>query len=60
MNRKIDVTENVQRYIDFDKDVSASPDATIPEIVKAIKEKRAEISSNSESKSDLELEQKKV
>ena len=26
--------KNVQRYIDFDKDVSTSPDATIPEIVR--------------------------
>ena len=32
---------------------------TIPEIVKEIKEKQAEISSDSESESDLELEQKK-
>ena len=55
----MDIAENVQRYIDFDKDVSTSPDATIPEIVKEIKEKQAEISSDSESESDLELEQNK-
>ena len=30
----MDITENVQRHIDFDKDVFTSPDATIPEIVK--------------------------
>ena len=30
--------------LDFYKDVSISPDATIPEIVKEIKEKQAEIS----------------
>ena len=33
----MDIAENVQRYIDFDKDVSTSPDAKIPEIVKEIK-----------------------
>ena len=59
LDRKMDGAKNVQRYIDFDKDVSTSPDATIPEIVKEIKEKQAEISSDSESKSDLELEQNK-
>ena len=56
----MDVTEYVQRYIDFDKDVSTSPDATIPEIVKEIKEKQPEISSDSESESELELEQNKL
>ena len=30
----MDMTGNVQMYIDFDKDVSTSLDATIPEIVK--------------------------
>ena len=55
----MDITENIQRYINFDKDVSTSPDATIPEIVKEIKEKHAEISLESESKSELELEQNK-
>ena len=29
----MDGAKNVQRYIDFDKDVSTSPDATISEIV---------------------------
>ena len=38
LNRKMDVMENVQRYMDFDNDVSTSPDAMIPEIVKQIKE----------------------
>ena len=42
----MDKTENVQRYIDFDKNVSTSPDAVIPEIVKEIKEKQAEISTD--------------
>ena len=42
----MDIAENVQRYIDFDKDVSSSPNATIPEIVKEIKGKQAEISSD--------------
>ena len=42
----MDKTENVQRYIDFEKDVSTSPDPTIPEIVKEIKEKQAEIFSD--------------
>ena len=51
--------ENIQRYINFDKDISTSPDATIPENVKEIKEKQAEISLESESESDLELDQKK-
>ena len=55
----MDITENVQRYIDFDKDVSTSPDAMILEIIKEIKEKQAEVSSNSASESDLELEQNK-
>ena len=55
----MDITKNIQRYIDFDKDVSTSPDAMILEIVKEIKEKQAEISSNSESESDFELEQNK-
>ena len=59
LDRKIYVTENVKRYIDFDKDVSTSPDTTIPEIVKEIKEKQAEISLESDSESDLELEQNK-
>ena len=40
----MDVTENVQKYIDFDKDNSTSPDVTILEIVK---EKQTEISSDS-------------
>ena len=39
LNHKMDLRENVQRYIDFNKDVSTAPDATIPEIVKEIKEK---------------------
>ena len=39
LNHKMDITENVQRYIDFNKDVSTSPDATIPVIVKEIKKK---------------------
>ena len=56
----MDITENVQRYINFDKDVSTSTDAMILEIFKEIKEKQAEISSNSESESDLELEKKQV
>ena len=38
LDRKTDITKNVQRYIDFDKDVSLSPDAMIPEIVKEIKD----------------------
>ena len=37
----MDVAENIQRYIDFDKDVPTSPDETIPKIVKEIKEKQA-------------------
>ena len=41
---------------DFYKDVSASPNVTIPEIVKEIKKKQAKISSDSESESDLELQ----
>ena len=52
----MDIMENVQRYIDFDKDFSTSPDATISEIVNEIKEKQAEISSDSESESDMDLE----
>ena len=52
--------KNIQRYIDFDKDVFTSPDATIPEIVKEIKEKQTEISSDQESESDMELEQNKL
>ena len=59
LNRKMDVAEKVQRYFDFDKDVSTSPDATTPEIVKEIKGKQAEISFDQESESDLELEQNK-
>ena len=59
LDYKMDITENVPRYIDFHKDVSTSPDPTIPEILKEIKEKQAEIPSDSESKSDLELEQNK-
>ena len=55
----MDITENVQRHIDFDKDVFTSPDAMSPEIVKEIKEKQAEICSESERESDLELEQSK-
>ena len=55
----MDITENIQRYINFNKDVSTSPDVLIPEIVKEIKEKYAEISSDSESDNDLELEQNK-
>ena len=51
----MNVTENVQRLIDFVKGVFTSSDATIPKIVKEIKEKQAEISSDSESESDLEL-----
>ena len=39
----MDITVNVQRYIDFDKEVTTSPDATINEIVKVIKEKKVEI-----------------
>ena len=42
----MDITENVQRYIDFDKDVSTSLDAMIPEIIREIKEKLTEISSD--------------
>ena len=34
----------MSRGINFDKDVSTSPDAMIPDIVKEIKEKQAEIS----------------
>ena len=45
--------------LEFYKDVSTSPDAMIPEIVKEIKKKQIEICSDSESKSDLELEQNK-
>ena len=55
----MDITENVLRSIDFDTDFSTLPDATIPEIVREIKEKQAKISSHSESESDLELEQRK-
>ena len=55
----MDLTKNVQRYIDFNKDVSTSPDATNPEIVKEIKEKQAKIFLDSESENDLELEQNK-
>ena len=47
------------KRLDFCKDVSRSPDAMISEIVKEIKEKQAEISSDSESESDLELVQMK-
>ena len=53
------MTGNVQMYIDFDKDVSTSPDAKIPEILKEVKGKQAKISSDQESESDLELEQNK-
>ena len=35
----MNVTENVQKHIDFAKDVSTSTNATIPEDVKEIKEK---------------------
>ena len=45
---------------DFHKDVSTSPDATIPDIVKEIKKKQVEISSDQESESDLEQEQNKI
>ena len=38
------------------KDVSTSPEAMIPEIVKSIKEKQAKISLESKSERDLELE----
>ena len=41
----MDVTVSVQKYVSFDNNVSTSPEATIPEIVKEIKEKQAEISS---------------
>ena len=44
----------------FHKDVSISPDATIPKIVKEMKKKQTEISSDSERESDLELEQNKL
>ena len=37
LDRKMDATENVQRYIDFHKDISTSPDATNAKIVKEIK-----------------------
>ena len=33
LDHKMDTTENVQKYIDFDKDASTSPDAMISEIV---------------------------
>ena len=44
------IVKNVQRYINFDKDVSTSPDAIIPDIVKETKEKQAEIPSASRAK----------
>ena len=45
---------------DFYKDVSTLPYATISEIVKEIKKKQAEISSDSKNKHDLELKQNKL
>ena len=48
-----------QQRLDFDKDVSTSLDATIPEIVKEITEKQAEIFLESDSESDLEMEHNK-
>ena len=46
----------MSRGISFDKDISTSPGGTIPATAKEIKEKPAEISSDSHSESDLELE----
>ena len=46
----------MSRGISFDKDISTSPGGTILAIAKEIKEKQAEISSDSESESDLEIE----
>ena len=39
--------------LDFYKDVSTSPDATIPEIVKEIKEKQADISLEPPTKTEV-------
>ena len=46
----MDTAENLQRYIDLIRMCSTSPDATISEIVKEIKEEQAEISSDSGKK----------